>query len=183
MSDPAALDAALAVFAAELARWGARMNLVGSTEPAAIARHIRDSLGAAAHLPAGARVVDLGSGAGFPGVPLGLARPDLRITLVEVREKRVAFLRHVVRELALEVEVSASSIERPPPIGFDFALIRAVAKPARSLELALPWVAATGEIWIWSSAEVDLAGSVPVPLESGGKIMRLRRADFSRGTA
>ena len=60
-------------------------------------RHVEDSLAAADCLPEGSEIVDLGSGAGFPGVPLALSRPDLRVTLVEIRERRVNFLRHVVR--------------------------------------------------------------------------------------
>jgi 16S rRNA (guanine527-N7)-methyltransferase len=183
VKDPTALDAALGTFTTELARWGARMNLVGSIEPAAIARHIEDSLAAAQHLPEGARVVDLGSGAGFPGVPLALARPDLRIELVEIREKRLAFLRHVTRSLAPSVRVTAASIENPPEAGFDFALLRAVAKPDRSLELALPWVLSTGEVWIWSSLAADPPKATALRLVSGGRILRFRAADFSRGTA
>ncbi|MFI5314277.1 MAG: 16S rRNA (guanine(527)-N(7))-methyltransferase RsmG [Myxococcota bacterium] len=182
MTNQAALRAGLEVFTAELARWGQRMNLVGSTEPAALARHVEDSLAAAAHLPPNSRVVDLGSGAGFPGIPIALARPDLRFVLVEVREKRLAFLRHVARELALSIEISGTSIETPPSVGFDFALLRAVAKPERSAELALPWVVATGEIWVWASATADLRGARPLPLASGGRILRVRAADFSRGT-
>jgi 16S rRNA (guanine527-N7)-methyltransferase len=180
---PTALDAALGTFTVELARWGARMNLVGSTEPAAIARHIHDSLAAAEHLPEGARVVDLGTGAGFPGIPLALARPDLRMELVEIREKRVAFLRHVARLLAPSVRITVASIEHPPETGFDFALLRAVAKPERSLELGLPWVVSTGEVWVWSSLTADRPNVTTVPLGSGGRILRFRAADFSRGTA
>jgi 16S rRNA (guanine527-N7)-methyltransferase len=177
-----ALDAALDAFAAELARWGARMNLVGSTDRDAIRRHIADSLAATDHLPRDAVVVDLGSGAGFPGIPLAIARPDLRLTLVEIRAKRIAFLRHVVRELALGIEIRASSIEAPTGRDFDFALLRAVAKPERSLELGLPWLKATGEVWIWAGPAADLPGARAIPLDSGGRILRLRAADFSRGT-
>jgi len=182
VSDAAALEAALAAYARELARWGERMNLVGSTDPGAIARHIEDALDAVAALPQGASVVDLGSGAGFPGLPIALARRDLAVTLVEIREKRLAFLRHVVRELAPHVEVLARSIEDEPPRAFDFALLRAVARPARSLELALPWVWPSGEVWIWSGPSDDLPGARHLALRSGGRILRLPAADFSRGT-
>jgi 16S rRNA (guanine527-N7)-methyltransferase len=178
----AAVDAALGTFTAALTEWGARMNLVGSTDPAAIARHIADSLAAAEHLPEACSVVDLGSGAGFPGIPIALARPDLRMTLVEIREKRLAFLRHAVRELGLAIEVRAASIESTPADPFDFALLRAVAKPARSLELGLRWLAPAGEAWIWVGPEASLEPSNSIPLASGGKILRLRAADFSRGT-
>ena len=159
------------------------MNLVGSTEQVALERHFADSLAAAEQLPRAARVVDLGSGAGFPGVPIALARPDVRMTLVEVREKRLAFLRHAIRELRLAVEVRPISIDSPPPDPFDFALLRAVAKPERSAELGRPWVGPAGEVWIWAAAEVELSAATAIPLESGGKILRVRAADFSRGTS
>jgi len=178
----AALDAALGAFSSELARWGARMNLVGSTDSDAIRRHVEDSLAAAAHLPPEAAVVDLGSGAGFPGIPLAIARPDLRLTLVEIREKRVAFLRHVARELALSIEIRPTSIETPSGPDFDFALLRAVARPERSLQLGLAWVNASGEVWIWSGPAAQLSGADEIPLESGGRILRIRAADLSRGT-
>ena len=182
MPRSAELEAGLAAFARELVRWGSRMNLVGSTEPDALERHFADSLAAAEALPSAARVVDLGSGAGFPGIPIAIARPDLRLTLVEVREKRLAFLRHAVRDLGLEVEVREASIEAAPSEPFDFALLRAVAPPARSLELGAPWVAREGEVWIWAGPGVELPGARPLPLVSGGSILRVRAADFSRGT-
>ena len=182
MSESPGLEATLAAYTRELARWGQRMNLVGSTEPSAIARHLEDSLAAASELPPHATVVDLGSGAGFPGFPIALARHDLSVVLVEIREKRLAFLRHVARELAPRVEVLESSIESDPPHAFDFALLRAVAKPKRSLDIAIPWVAPSGEIWIWAGPADDLPGARPLALRSGGKILRLRASDFSRGT-
>ena len=182
MTRTAALEAALARFAAELARWGSRMNLVGSTDARDIARHVEDSLAAAELLPEGARVVDLGSGAGFPGLPIAIARPDLRVTLVEIREKRVSFLRHIVRELELSTEVRPVSIETAATAEFDFALLRAVAKPEQSIPLGLPWVTPGGEVWVWAGASATVPGASAVPLASGGSILRARAADFSRGT-
>ena len=182
MSPDAALDATLAEFLRELARWGDRMNLVGSTNPTAMSRHVEDSLAAVPHLPKGARVVDLGSGAGFPGLPIAIARRDLRVMLVEIREKRVAFLRHVVRTLELDVDVRRESIEVPPETRFEIALLRAVAAPERSLELARPWVDDAGEVWIWAGSGVALPGSRAIPLASGGAILRTRAAVISRGT-
>ena len=183
MPRSAELEAGLAALAAELVRWGARMNLVGSTKPDALERHFADSLAAAQALPRGARVVDLGSGAGFPGLPLAIARRDLCLTLIEVRERRLAFLRHAVRVLGLAVDVRAASIESPPPEPFDFALLRAVAPPARSLELGAAWTSPAGEIWIWAGPDAALPAARPIPLASGGSILRVRAADFSRGTS
>jgi 16S rRNA (guanine527-N7)-methyltransferase len=175
-------QADLDAYTRELARWGERMNLVGSTDPGAIARHLEDALAALSELPQGASLVDLGSGAGFPGLPIAIARRDLRVTLVEIREKRVAFLRHIVRTLGLDVDVRRASYEEPPATGSDIVTLRAVAAPEKSLVIARPWVAETGEIWIWAGAGVDLPGARPIALRSGGAILRLHAAVFSRGT-
>jgi len=183
LSRPTAPDETIAEFLRELARWGERMNLVGSTAPAAIARHVEDALAAAPHLPEGACVVDLGSGAGFPGIPIAIARRDLRLTLVEIREKRVAFLRHVVRVLGLSVDIRRVSIEDAPAETFEFALLRAVAPPGRSAQLARSWVRDTGEIWIWAGPDAAVPGSLPLPLASGGAILRVPAAVISRGTS
>lgn len=182
MSAPEVPDPALAEFVRELARWGERMNLVGSTDPDAISRHVDDALAAVPQLPQGLSVVDLGSGAGFPGIPIAIARRDLRVSLVEIREKRIAFLRHVVRTLDLDLRVFRASIEEPPPIGFDVALLRAVAAPERSLELGRKWVRDGGEVWIWAGQGIDLPGADPIALASGGAILRLPGAAVSRGT-
>ncbi len=191
----------------ELRHWGARTNLVGSLAPDELAAHVRDSLAAAPHLPRGAQVVDLGSGAGFPGIPLAIERPDLRLTLVEVRERRVHFLRHVVRTLGLDVAVERTRLEDPPrpegpprpedsrledpsPRLADFALIRAVAAPARSLELARPWISESGEIWVWAGPGAELperaaaaaSEAGEISLAPRGSILRVPAAAVSRGT-
>ena len=158
------------------------MNLVGSTDPAAISRHLEDALAAVPRIPQSISVVDLGSGAGFPGIPIAIARRDIRMSLVEIREKRVAFLRHVVRTLELDVDVRRESFESTPASGADLVLLRAVATPLRSLAIARPWVAATGEIWIWAGAGADLPGALAIPLASGGAILRVPAAVISRGT-
>ncbi len=169
----------------ELKKWGARVNLVGSTENDALRLHITESLAAARHLPHDARVVDLGSGAGLPGLPLLIARPDLRLVLVESRERRVHFLRHVVRVLELGCEVVRSRIEDAPAGSFDYALLRAVAPVKKALAIAVPWVEAEGEIWVWTREEPSAAGSAfagEIPLGDRGRILRAHAAAVSRGT-
>jgi 16S rRNA (guanine527-N7)-methyltransferase len=167
---------AISRFLAELSLWARRMNLVGSTEPEALRRHVEDSLAAADVLPRAARVVDLGSGAGFPGIPLAIARPDLDLTLVEIRERRSHFLRHVVRSLDLRCRIERRRIQEPMAEPFDYALLRAVAPPPAAAELAAAWVSESGETWIWSGPDGDfdarrLKGSIP--LASGGRILRI----------
>jgi 16S rRNA (guanine527-N7)-methyltransferase len=169
-------EALLEQYIAELQRWGARVNLVGSTQRDAIQVHVDDALAAVPGLPHDARVVDLGSGAGFPAIPLAIARPDLELTLVEIRERRISFLKHVVRLLGLCCEVRRVRIEEPPSEGFDFALARALADPQQVVRLAMPWVRPGGEIWIWSRAapeELGIAGIGAISLGPRGRILRV----------
>ncbi|MCO7221955.1 16S rRNA (guanine(527)-N(7))-methyltransferase RsmG [Klenkia sp. PcliD-1-E] len=83
-----------------LAGEGVVRGLIGPREvPRLWERHVLNSVAVAEAVPHGARVVDVGSGAGLPGIPLALARPDLTLTLVEPMARRVEFLQHVVEEL------------------------------------------------------------------------------------
>ena len=169
----------------ELRRWGERTNLVGSTEPSALRLLIDESLAAASHLPRDARVVDLGSGAGLPGVPIAIARRDLRMTLVEIRERRVNFLRHVARTLGLSLDIRRTRIEDPPDDPFDIALIRAVAPPLQAIPSARPWVTSAGEIWIWttespSSLPWPACAQIPLPR---GSILRIPASAVPHGTS
>jgi 16S rRNA (guanine527-N7)-methyltransferase len=87
-------------FVARLASDGVVRGLIGPRElPRLWERHVLNSAAVAEAVPRGARVVDVGSGAGLPGIPLGLARPDLRLTLVEPMARRVEFLEEAVGEL------------------------------------------------------------------------------------
>jgi 16S rRNA (guanine527-N7)-methyltransferase len=108
--------AALGVYLDLLLRWNTRLNLTAVREPENIVtRHIGESLFAAAHLLSRERMpqtIDLGSGAGFPGLPFKIYAPELRLTLVESRQKKATFLREVIRALHLtEVEVFAGRAE------------------------------------------------------------------------
>jgi 16S rRNA (guanine527-N7)-methyltransferase len=87
-------------YVGRLATDGVRRGLIGPREvPRLWQRHVLNSAAVAEAVPAGARVVDVGSGAGLPGIPLGLARPDLAVTLVEPMARRVEFLQEAVAEL------------------------------------------------------------------------------------
>ena len=159
--DPALhVEARLDRYVEEIQRLGRRLNLVGSLEAEDIRVHVSDSLAGSPALPAGARVVDLGSGAGFPGIPLAIARADVDFTLVEIRERRVHFLRHAVRACGLSCRVIRQKIESPSE-RFDIALARAVAAPAVVLRMAAPWLVAAGELWLWTR-ETDQSLGVPV---------------------
>ncbi|MHB8619569.1 MAG: 16S rRNA (guanine(527)-N(7))-methyltransferase RsmG [Chloroflexota bacterium] len=135
-------------YSAELLAWNERINLTGITDPAEVdSRHFLDSLACLlAPFPHAARVLDVGSGAGLPGLPLKIARPDLRLTLLEATAKKARFVEHTVGMLGLaDVEVLA---ERAETLGrrerFDRVVARAVAALPALLELTLPFCALGG---------------------------------------
>lgn len=142
----AAQLAQLGDFLARLIAMNEHMNLTGITEPEQVwTRHALDALSLCpvlAHLPANARVMDVGSGGGIPGIPLAIARPDLRITLVEATQKKALFLRAVSAALGLQnVEVCAQRAEQllggAMRGAFDAVTARALAK----IDVLLPWTA------------------------------------------
>lgn len=110
-----------------IVRWNARMNLTAVREvDAIIARHFVECIACALALPQGiTRLLDYGSGAGFPGIPIALCRPEIEVTLAESQGKKAAFLREAVRVLGLAGEVYTGRAEE---IGaqFDCVTLRAV---------------------------------------------------------
>ena len=134
-----------AAYAASLDRWRTTTNLISCrTAEEFVARHLLDSL-APAWIAGGAQAVaDLGSGAGLPGVPLAIVAPLRRTVLVESRQRRVSFLRDVIRSLELQnVEVHARRAENVDPgqtLSVDVAVSRAVWSADDILPVAGRWV-------------------------------------------
>jgi 16S rRNA (guanine527-N7)-methyltransferase len=128
----------LARFLAELDSWRRRLNLTGRLSGDDLVTHALESAMGATLLPPEGAVVDIGTGGGFPGVPLAILRPDVAVTWLEPREKRAAFLRHVARVLPVEnAVVQVARTEDLPESRFDVATCRAVGieslDPARFL--------------------------------------------------
>lgn len=143
-------------YAQELIAWNQQLNLTRITEPGEIAtKHFLDSLSiilALPKLPANLSMIDIGSGAGFPGLPLKIARPNIQMTLLEATGKKTRFLRHVIDTLALTGVTTLTA--RAEDIGrqsahrerYDVALGRAVSKLATLVEYALPLVTIGGVV-------------------------------------
>ena len=111
---PEAQRAKLMQYVALLQKWNRVYNLTAVREPLEmVSHHLIDSLAVLPHLPAGphAALADVGSGAGLPGIPLALARPQWRIALVESSEKKAAFLRQAALELGLDnIEIGRAHV-------------------------------------------------------------------------
>lgn len=122
------------------------MNLTAVTDPEGVVKkHFRDSLAALPYLRDNAAVIDVGTGAGFPGVPLLIVKPTLRLTLADSLQKRLGFLEEVLKALELDaalVHGRAEDLGQSPAYRekFDHALSRAVAPLNVLLELTAPFV-------------------------------------------
>jgi len=170
ISLPDAVARSLSVYLSELDHWRRRINLTGNLSAGELVEHALESLLASNLIAHGERVVDVGSGAGFPGLPLAIARPDLRLTLVEPRQKKCAFLRHVARILKLE---NASVLEgRVEDVGgqtFGVATTRALANIAGWLGKG-DLLAPGGALLAWTTAREALASNLEGAFEAGGSI-------------
>lgn len=175
---------AFEVYARELEIWNQRINLTAITDPLGIEmRHFLDSLSCLLVLKArpGCRVVDVGTGAGFPGLPLKIVYPNLKLTLVEVVEKKAAFLKHIVEILQLE-DVTVLT-ERAETLGqdpahrecYDWALARAVAEMRTLAEYLLPLCRITGHCLAQKgeNAPQEVAGAQHAINLLGGRIVQL----------
>lgn len=176
-----ALLPAAARYAELLAADGVQRGLIGPREADRIwDRHILNCAVVGEAVPANARVLDVGSGAGLPGLPLALARPDLDITLLEPMARRVSWLTEVVDELALPVAVRRGRAEDPAlraELGnYDVVTARAVAPIGRLAGWTLPLVRPGG--WLLAikgeSAGDEITRDGALVRASGGQAVRIR---------
>lgn len=119
-----------------LLKWNARLNLTAIREPEAILqRHFLECIQCAQILPPIATLLDFGSGAGLPGIPISILKPEVHVTLGESQAKKSAFLREIIRTLGLNATVFDGRIETMAQ-EFDAVTLRAVDKMAMACQLA-----------------------------------------------
>lgn len=142
-----------------IASWNARIDLTAArSEGELVDLMVADAIVLAQATPQGARVVDVGTGAGAPGLGLALLRPDLELTLVEPLQKRVAFLRTVIGTLgAKNVTVLRDRGEKLADRGerFEVALARATLPPPEWLALGARLVHPEGSVWVLLAREPE----------------------------
>ncbi|MBP3381135.1 MAG: 16S rRNA (guanine(527)-N(7))-methyltransferase RsmG [Elusimicrobiaceae bacterium] len=165
-------------YAALLVEWNQKMNLTAITEPTdMVIKHFVDSVAAAPLLPNGSfSLVDVGTGAGFPGVPLAILRPDCKLTLLDSLNKRLVFLDAVCKELGIAadlVHMRAEEGGRNPAYRdtFDVATARAVGGLPLLCEYCLPYVKVGGRFLALKgpTGEEEAARSAAAIGKLGGK--------------
>lgn len=171
-------------FALRLGGDGVQRGVIGPREvPRLWERHLLNCAVLTELLPAGARLVDVGSGAGLPGIAVAIRRPDVRVDLLEPLQRRVAFLDELVRDLGLEdtVRVVRGRAEEPSVIeelgGGEWVTARAVAPLDRLVGWCLPLVRPGGRLLALkgaSAAEELAAHRVPIERAGGGEVDTVR---------
>ncbi|HEX9593387.1 MAG TPA: 16S rRNA (guanine(527)-N(7))-methyltransferase RsmG [bacterium] len=162
----------LAVYVQELTRWSRRMSLTTLDPIAIVDRLVQPSLALAALPPyrSAAAVADLGSGGGIPGVPLQIVAPRPRFVLIEARQRRAAFLRHIVRVCRLQgvevVEGRAEAIVWAPEQRVDLVVCRAVAPAVTALQWCIGLVRLGGSVAIAAGGEAATESDLPAGWEA-----------------
>ncbi|RJQ39139.1 MAG: 16S rRNA (guanine(527)-N(7))-methyltransferase RsmG [Dehalococcoidia bacterium] len=175
-------------FYRELIDWNKKFNLTAITEYDEVqTKHFLDSLSVAlalpeVPLPQGYRVIDIGTGAGLPGIPLKIAFPQIKLALLEATRKKAGFLEHVKSVLGLnDVEVVALRAEEAAHLPayrekFDLALVRAVAALPALVEIALPFLRAGGRLIAQKKGDIEdeVASSKTAIKKLGGKLAEVK---------
>ncbi len=164
-----------------------RANLIGPREwPQIWTRHIADSYALIDPIPDQARIVDLGSGAGFPGLVVAAAKPAATVTLIESTGKKCAFLRSAIESMGVPAAVHQGRVEEAPLFPADIVTARAFAPLPQLISYARPWLQSgaeglflKGERWkeeLTAARQTWILSSEAIPNRSGGSgvILRIR---------
>ncbi|MDH4206865.1 MAG: 16S rRNA (guanine(527)-N(7))-methyltransferase RsmG, partial [Desulfobacteraceae bacterium] len=158
-----------AIHALELMKWNQKTNLTAITDPFEVAvKHFLDSIVPVQIIPPNASLFDIGSGGGFPGIPLKISLPSLSVTLIDASRKKVSFLKHIIRILELKnidaLHVRAEEFAKKPGVEkkYDVIISRALSSMTTFAMTALPFLKKEGVI-------IAMRGNV-----SGNEIQLLR---------
>jgi 16S rRNA (guanine527-N7)-methyltransferase len=149
-------EASIDAWLSRLDEWNARIDLTAArTREELVDLMVVDALVLAAHVPQGLEVVDVGTGAGGPGLALAIFRRDLRVALIEPRVKRVSFLRAVIDEIGRS-DIAVEHTRGESLIGrrsWQVAVSRATLRPAAWLALGVKLVSPGGTVWVFLAKE------------------------------
>jgi len=141
------------IHALELMRWNQKTNLTAITDPFEVAvKHFLDSIVPMKVIPSNASLLDIGSGGGFPGIPLKICLPSLSVTLIDASRKKVSFLKHVIRMLELQnidaLHIRAEEFVNKPDIDktFNIVISRALSSMTTFVLTARPFLKEEGVI-------------------------------------
>ncbi len=139
-----------------LMEWNRKINLTAITDPREVAiKHFVDAIAPLPHIPASGRLLDIGTGGGFPGIPLKIMRPGQPMTLIDSVRKKINFVRHVIRQMPLEgveaLQIRAESLadDVSPDHLFDVIVCRALSESPAALALAKPLLAPGGRVILY----------------------------------
>jgi 16S rRNA (guanine527-N7)-methyltransferase len=175
------------VYLTLLLRWNQRINLTAIRDPdACVIRHFGESLFVGRHIPLHGRLLDIGSGAGFPGLALKITFPQVSVTLLEPVAKKRAFLKEAARmcgfsQAVIRPERLEDLVHVTPPPTFDFATMRAVGNLEVLVPLATQILKPNGSLLLWlthdqtaplATIEPRLRWSepLPIPLSRSGEV-------------
>ena len=167
-----------------LCEWNEKINLTAITDPQGVAvKHFADSMAFFNYFTLekeGAKVIDIGTGAGFPGVVLKIVRPDIKLTLLDSLNKRFLFLKELISQLGFEAEFLQGRAEEfgqdiDHREAYDFAVSRAVAQMNVLTEYCLPFVRLSGSFVAFKggSCEQEIENSRHAVQTLGGKIKNI----------
>ena len=175
-------------YADRLLAWNRKVNLTAITDPAEMAeKHLVDSLALLPDAAGATTLLDVGSGAGLPGIPLAIALPSLDVTCCDSAAKKVAFVKAVAAELGLRVRgVAARAEGEPEREGLpraEVVVARAFADPERWLPLAARYLAPGGRVLVTLGREADEQVLLRAGATAGLKLLGLRRFALPRSGA
>jgi len=134
-----------------LTKWNQKINLTTIEDPVEMAiKHFLDAILPYDCIQPGSRLLDVGSGAGFPGIALKVMIPSLQVTLVDATRKKANFLKHVIRELGLKhikaVHARIEDLDQHPGDEFNVIVSRAFSDLTKFVKMSLPYLAANGQL-------------------------------------
>jgi 16S rRNA (guanine527-N7)-methyltransferase len=125
-------------------------------------KHFLDAIAPMRHIPGQGQLLDIGTGGGFPGIPLKIMRPDQPMTLIDSVRKKINFVKHVIRQLSLNCiqahHIRAEGLSGNAGMGaYTVVICRALAEPERAVKLAAPLLASDGKIVLYEGPNENAA--------------------------